>query len=168
MAHHLLSGDVQLLQRHAGIRALDSILESRCHAASRIDQVMNETDPTGKCQHDVGAKMDEGKVPIMRGSFYQFPNALEKVAELSEIGARKYTWEGWHQVPDGVTRYREARGRHELALAKGEQIDRDTGVRHLVQVAWNALAQLELELRKEVHGEQDGFGDDTDPRTEFV
>ena len=110
---------------------------------------MSEFDPTGRCSSDPGAKLDAGKIPVMRGAIYQFPRALETVAQLSDFGARKYTWNGWESVPDGVQRYRDARGRHEFALAKGETHDPDSKVHHLTAVAWNALAELELMLRNE-------------------
>lgn len=107
---------------------------------------MSETDPTGKQPHDLGAKLDAGKAPVVRGALHYFPRALAAVSQVSEVGARKYVWRGWETVPDGFDRYSDALGRH--LLAEGfEQIDGDTGCLHATQVAWNALARLELLLR---------------------
>jgi hypothetical protein len=36
--------------------------------------------------------------------------------------------------------------RHELAIARGELIDPETGYPHLAHIAWNALARLELSM----------------------
>lgn len=112
-----------------------------------LDVVPSESDPTGRDAHQPGAKLDSGKIPVMRGAIYQFPRALEQVARLSAFGAAKYTWEGWETVPDGEQRYRDARGRHEFAQARGEEFDADSKVHHLTAVAWNALAELEIKLR---------------------
>lgn len=75
---------------------------------------------------------------------------MRSVAELSQIGAKKYAWKGWEAVPDGIHRYGDALGRHELRIEDNfTRRDRDTGVLEATAVAWNALARLELILREE-------------------
>jgi hypothetical protein len=108
---------------------------------------MSEADPTGANAHEPGAKLDAGKAPIMRGVIQYFPRALKAVSDVSAAGAKKYTWRGWATVPDGVARYSDAMGRH-LIAEQFEQIDKDTGCLHAAQVAWNALARLELLLEE--------------------
>lgn len=105
-----------------------------------------ESDPTGRSSHTPGAKLDAGKVPILQGALEYFPNALREVAQVSYVGAKKYTWKGWETVPDGINRYGNALARHLLAT---EMYDADTGMLHAAQVAWNALARLELILREQ-------------------
>lgn len=102
-----------------------------------------ETDPNGKAAHEHGSKLDAGKAPMWRGLFSYFPNALEAVSLVSQKGAEKYTWGGWKTVPDGVNRYTDALARHLKSEAAGETHDPD-GLLHAAQVAWNALARLEL------------------------
>ena len=71
------------------------------------------------------------------------------MAELSTIGAKKYSWKGWEAVPDGIHRYGDALGRHELRIESDyTRRDPDTGVLETTAVAWNALARLELILRE--------------------
>ena len=107
-----------------------------------------EKDPNGIPLKQPGAKADAGKRPVMRGVLHYFPRALTAVAELSEIGARKYSWKGWEKVPDGVIRYGDAMCRHELRIEDDfTRRDPDTGVLEACAVAWNALARLELILR---------------------
>mgnify|MGYP003424134479 FL=1 len=107
-----------------------------------------EKDPNGKDAHDLGAKLDDGKVmPWLCIS--GFGNALTAVAEVTTKGAVKYTPNGWRYVQDGQRRYMEAFARHTFALARGEEIDTDTGCKHKAQMIWNLLASLELELSKE-------------------
>ncbi|MDE2101217.1 MAG: hypothetical protein KGL39_28485 [Patescibacteria group bacterium] len=92
-----------------------------------------------------GIKCDDGKPPVVRGVLQYFPRALTEVAKVSAAGARKYAWDGWRTVPHGVARYSDALGRHLLAECDGP-LDNETGCLHAAQVAWNALARLELML----------------------
>jgi hypothetical protein len=108
---------------------------------------MSERDPSGKLPTQPGAKLDAGKAPVMRGVMMYFPRALVAVANVSNYGAEKYTWGGWLSVEDGISRYSDALGRHLLAEAIDGSIDPDTDLLHAAQVAWNALARLELMLR---------------------
>jgi hypothetical protein len=109
-----------------------------------------ETDPYGKQQKEPGAKTDAGKPAVTRGCLHYFPLALTAVADLSTRGATKYSWRGWESVPDGINRYADALGRHELAI-EGDYTrrDPDSGVLEATAVAWNALARLELILREQ-------------------
>ena len=118
-----------------------------------MDNNQLESDPNGKRQHEPGAKLDAGKPAVWRGLLDYFPRACIAVADVSTRGASKYAWKGWEEVPDGINRYGDALGRHILY----EAIDGpfDTGpnglgpeVLHASQVAWNALARLELILRE--------------------
>lgn len=107
---------------------------------------MTERDPNGKNPHELGAKLDAGKSPIYRGLIDYFPNACRAVADVSAVGAKKYAWKGWNSVSDGVPRYSDALMRH-LVSESYELLDPDTGLTHASQVAWNAMARLELILR---------------------
>jgi hypothetical protein len=116
-----------------------------------------EKDPTGLGQHDAGAKTDEGK-PDCSLLLY-FGKALRDVARVGTFGALKYTRGGWQTVPDGINRYTAALLRH-LCDEHYEKFDKDLPVRHAAQVAWNALARLELMLRSENSPEEaDLYGD---------
>lgn len=121
------------------------------------------TDPLGKGQHEAGAKLDKDKSPVFDGVLQYFPRALKAVADLSNWGATRYTWEGWRSVPDGFRRYSNALGRHVLNEKIEGPWDLDAlndpkypaEILHATQVAWNALARLELllnEMDKKVGG----------------
>jgi hypothetical protein len=107
-----------------------------------------ESDPTGKNPHEPGAKLDSGKPSVYRGLLDYFPRACTAVAEVSSVGAKKYTWKGWETVPDGFSRYSDALARHLLAESIDGALDKDTGLTHAAHTAWNALARLELLLKK--------------------
>jgi hypothetical protein len=91
-----------------------------------------------------GIKHDEGKPLVLKGFLRQFPLAIEAVARVSEFGAEKYTWGGWETVPEGVERYGEALARHLLQ----EGYDAESNMVHAAHAAWNAMARLELMMRK--------------------
>ncbi len=114
-----------------------------------------EVDPNGFAPHTPGAKMDAGKAPITQGVLQYFPRALVAVSNVSLFGANKYAWKGWEKVPDGINRYSDALGRHLLAEVIDGPIDDETQLLHASQVAWNALARLELMLREPKEKEKD-------------
>jgi hypothetical protein len=121
-----------------------------------------ETDPTGKKPFEKGAKLDAGKSPVYRGCIAYFPRAIQAVANVSQYGATKYTWNGWESVPDGINRYTDALGRHitkeGIEGLYDLEIENDTKypghILHASQVGWNALARLELILREIENGQK--------------
>lgn len=104
--------------------------------------------------HVPGMKDDSKKLPVYTLVLAYFPRAIEEVARVSKVGAIKYTPEGWRTVPDGVNRYSDAMVRHNLEEAKGHTVSVEEGevLYHAAQVAWNALARLELMLTQGVIG----------------
>ena len=106
-----------------------------------------ERDPHGKDPHQTGAKLDAGKVRLglVLGAF---ANALVEVGKVGTYGAQKYTDNGWLDVPNGEARYTDALLRHIFAETN-EPNDPDTDLRHAAHAAWNALARLELMIRKD-------------------
>lgn len=107
----------------------------------------SETDPHGRAPNEAGAKLDAGKNRLGLVLF-GFSRALQAVGEVGTYGANKYTDNGWMEVPDGERRYTDALLRHLLKEATGEVLDPDTEVHHAAHVAWNALARLDLILRR--------------------
>ena len=120
---------------------------------------MQEKDPNGVGQHEAGAKLDDGKID---GSLLGlFSRALREVLRVGTMGAEKYTYGGWLHVIQGHRRYTAAMQRHYFAEEVEGIFDNDPyydteegkkwkgQIRHDAQVAWNALARLELRLREE-------------------
>jgi Domain of unknown function (DUF5664) len=112
---------------------------------------MSERDPLGVAASTPGAKLDHGKVDVLRGAIQYFPKALRAVAHVSELGAKKYSWKGWESVPNGIVRYGAALARH--LCFDSDATDSGPGglgpdVLHAAEAAWNALARLELILRE--------------------
>lgn len=93
-------------------------------------------------------KYDAGKPCVFQGVIEYFPRALWGVAEISTFGANKYAWNGWEGVENGYKRYQDAKYRHALKLAMGQEFDDDSKLMHLKHEAWGALAALELYLRE--------------------
>jgi hypothetical protein len=132
------------------ISASDYQLQKNLRSKLMMEAVksVGESDPTGRDAHAPGAKLDAGKIRagLVIGGFSR---ALTEVAKVGTFGANKYTANGWIEVPDGEQRYTDAMLRHILTEATGEQMDPDSGLRHAAHAAWNALARLDLMLRKE-------------------
>lgn len=96
-----------------------------------------------------GIKYDQDKPCVNRGMFAYFPKALLEVAKVSDFGAQKYERGGWKTVPDGIERYFDALGRHLLNFQIEGTFDKESGLRHMAHLAWNALAVLELQLQED-------------------
>lgn len=112
-------------------------------APDRYDSRVTEEKP--------GMKFDSGKAPIDSLFLRYFPRAIEAVAMVSEYGARKYEVMNWLKVDNGVERYTDGLGRHKLKEhTEGPYDDGDSGLAHAAQVAWNALARLELMLKADM------------------
>lgn len=95
-------------------------------------------------------KLDTGKAPIYQGFIKYFPRAIEAVAGISQFGKNKYgTWGGWLGVDDGINRYMDAKCRHMIDEAKGEERAQDSQLLHASHEAWGAMAKLELLLREQ-------------------
>lgn len=109
-----------------------------------------ETSADSEDKQQVGAfKLDQGKAPVYQGFIKYFPRAIEAVANVSKFGHEKYgTWGGWLDVEDGANRYLDAKCRHMIEEAKGEERAQDSELRHAEHEAWGAMARLELMLRK--------------------
>lgn len=106
------------------------------------------TDPATTSAHEPGVKLDGGKSPVLRGMFHYFPRACSAVGTVSEAGAKKYTWKGWETVANGEDRYGDALARHILYEAIEGDYDGETDLLHAAHAAWNALARLELILKR--------------------
>lgn len=95
-----------------------------------------------------GKKFDNQK-PKMGMVFNHFKKALLEVGKTGTYGNKKYSpdeyWDyNWEQLDNGYERYTDALVRHLLQ----EGADSESGLPHAAHVAWNALARLEILLRK--------------------
>jgi len=75
--------------------------------------------------------------------------ALEEVAKVLTLGARKYSDNGWQNVENADARYRAAMLRHFCADQKGEKFDAESGLLHAAHMATNALFILWFEIQQE-------------------
>lgn len=108
-----------------------------------------EEDPHfGRNLNVPGAKGDAGKMRpgLVLGGFAR---ALREVVKVGTYGAMKYTDNGWMTVTNGIERYDDAKLRHWLDEKCGIDCDKDTQLLHAAHEAWNALARLDLLVRKQ-------------------
>jgi|TARA_R100001530_G_scaffold134550_1_gene109637 hypothetical protein len=112
-------------------------------------------DNYGPTKDDSKSKKDGEKVPIYTGCVARFPLALREVAIVSnECAVKKYNTSsgdmGYLEVENGIERYSDALLGHMLDDTGGmKQNSEDFDVLHAAQVAWCALARLEIMLRNE-------------------
>ena len=78
--------------------------------------------------------------------------ALEEVAKVLTLGARKYSDNGWQNVENAESRYLAALLRHLAARERGEKFDAESGLLHAAHMATNALFILWFEIQKEKQG----------------
>lgn len=71
-------------------------------------------------------------------------DALEEVVRCLEYGARKYARDNWKKVPDAFDRYERAGFRHRAARVRGEDVDPESGCRHLAHEVCSLLFQMSL------------------------
>lgn len=106
--------------------------------------------------------IDNSKLKIWEGAINYFPKALAEVARVSQNGAVKHgvtmTTPSWPDEP--VAHHTNALTRHLFALTNGEINEEDDGAYHRAQIAWRALASLEIVLEGEADDNVD-HGDGT-------
>ena len=92
------------------------------------------------------------KVPLWSGLFRYFPDALVAVARLSWVGNEKHNpGQPLHWSRDKSNDHADCLLRHQIDCGSTE-VDPDTGLLHEVEVAWRALAQLQLALERQRQG----------------
>lgn len=100
-----------------------------------------------------GVKNDSDKLPYYIVLFKQFPLALKEVVKCSKAGNQKYhatdtDWQNFTRLENSDTRYRDAMLRHMGETGQVEDMQKYGEMTHEAAVVWNALADLEVKLRK--------------------
>lgn len=70
---------------------------------------------------------------------------LDQLARVYEMGANKYTRDGWRSgLP--WTAVADAALRHIYAFLDGEDLDEESGLPHMAHAAWNCLTLVDFML----------------------
>lgn len=77
---------------------------------------------------------------------------IEEIVKAYTFGAKKYAPNNWQNLEDFENRYYRALLRHLAEWRKGNKIDGESGLNHMVHVAWNAIALLWKELKDNDEG----------------
>lgn len=93
----------------------------------------------------VGRKDDADRRAKPRWSLLPL-RAVAVVVDVLEYGTRKYSVDGWRNVPDARTRYYDAAVRHLVAWREGEPADPESSLPHLAHACCSLLFILALEL----------------------
>ncbi len=95
------------------------------------------------------------KAQVYAGFLARFPRALKAVARVSEYGAKKYSQDimdtsSFLDLENGEVKYKDALVRHLLdEVMEGRTNASDGDVLHMAQIAWCAMAGLEIVLRND-------------------
>lgn len=74
--------------------------------------------------------------------------SVEEIVKILSFGAKKYGPDNWQYLKNAEDRYYAALMRHIVAWRKGEEIDSDSGERHLAHAATNLIFLLYLTKNK--------------------
>jgi hypothetical protein len=121
------------------------------------NEIAKEVDDFEKAliERDQALRYNQGKLSWSMVDF----DSLEGLVRVLEYGAKKYSKDNWKKgMP--VTQVSESLMRHLFAFLKGEDIDPESGCRHISHVMCNTMF-LEYILREKPHY------DDRNPTTEL-
>jgi len=92
-----------------------------------------------------GKKNDQEKIRMDLLPF----DVLEEIAKGLTFGAKKYSDNNWQKVENAQERYEAALLRHFADYKKGEKLDNESGLSHLIHLGCNAIFLIWLDLHKE-------------------
>jgi hypothetical protein len=121
------------------------------------NEIAKEVDDFEKAliERDQALRYNQGKLSWSMVDF----DSLEGLVRVLEYGAKKYSKDNWKKgMP--VTQVSESLMRHLFAFLRGEDVDPESGCRHISHVMCNAMF-LEYILREKPHY------DDRKPTTEL-
>ena len=90
---------------------------------------------------ELGDRFNSGKSEL--SYILQFPNALRGVSNVASFGAEKYSRYNWKKGMEHMGLV-DSMLRHLTSYADGEDVDPESGQRHVDHVSWNALALAEM------------------------
>lgn len=78
------------------------------------------------------------------------PRAIEALARVMTwaLDEKGYKESDWLHVPDAIDKYSGGMHRHDNKEKRGQEFDDESGLEHAIHTAWNAMARVELILRK--------------------
>lgn len=78
------------------------------------------------------------------------PRAIEALARVMTwaLAEKGYKESDWLNVPDGIREYHGGMHRHDNKEMRGQEFDDESNLEHAIHTAWNAMARVELILRK--------------------
>lgn len=71
-------------------------------------------------------------------------STIEEIVKVYNFGALKYQRDSWKTLNNGKDRYFSALLRHLAAWQRGEELDKESNMRHLAHAAWNVIALMYL------------------------
>lgn len=94
-----------------------------------------------------GRKIGKVRVDLV---MQDMPRAIEALARVMTwaLDSKGYKESDWLHVPDAINKYSGGMHRHDNKEKRGQELDEESGLEHAIHTAWNAMARVELILRK--------------------
>lgn len=114
-------------------------------AASLPDAVFSEVSKADATKE--GRKIGKVRMDLV---MQDMPRAIEALARVMTwaLDEKGYKESDWLQVPDAINKYSGGMHRHDNKEKRGQEFDEESGLEHAIHTAWNAMARVELILRK--------------------
>ena len=74
---------------------------------------------------------------------------LSGVVRVLMFGAKKYAPGNWQKVDNAKVRYTNALKRHLFAIDSGEEVDSESGLKHIWHLTCNAVFLMWFDMKKE-------------------
>lgn len=95
----------------------------------------------------VGRKIGKVRMDLV---MQDMPRAIESLARVMTwaLEEKGYKESDWLHVPNGEQVYSAGLHRHDNKEKRGQEFDDESGLEHAIHTAWNAMARVELILRR--------------------
>lgn len=119
-----------------------------CRRAKVVRPAVNSVDgpPVADATKE-GRKIGKVRMDLV---MQDMPRAIEALARVMTwaLDAKGYKESDWLHVPDAINKYSGGMHRHDNKEKRGQEFDDESGLEHAIHTAWNAMARVELILRK--------------------
>lgn len=94
-----------------------------------------------------GRKVGKVRMDLL---FKDMPRAIESLARVMTwaIHEKGYKESDWLRLPDAEQAFHGGLHRHDNKEMRGQEFDDESGLEHAIHTAWNAMARVEMILRR--------------------
>lgn len=138
-------GNVLAIKKSVALGVCINCRRDAGQAASLPDAVFSELPKADATKE--GRKIGKVRMDLV---MQDMPRAIEALARVMTwaLAEKGYKESDWLDVPDGIREYHGGMHRHDNKEMRGQEFDDESNLEHAIHTAWNAMARVELILRK--------------------